>query len=155
MPVTEPTDQPPSTSPEAQQSSPLHNTKWKRKRSQTHKDEKQGEKRKLQARSTSNQKDLAIFSANVGTLSKAEWHALLRVKSHPPPDVIVLTEMIIEFTHTPDSVEESGWKMYLLPGPNKEGKEFDKCTGGVASYMKVGDFKIGIEVLIHNDSHHR
>ena len=153
MPVTEPTDQPPSAIVEAQQSSPSRNLKWKGKRSQTHKHEKQGEKKKLQSRSTPNVKNMVIFSANICTLSKAKWQALLRVQTHPPPDAIVLTELNIDFTHTPDYVEETGWKMYLLPGPNKKGKHTDKCTGGVALFIRTGDFKVETEVLMSNESH--
>ena len=127
---------------------------WKRKRSQSQIDAKQGKKRmggpKSQASTT---KEFVIYSCNICGFNKKKFAALMDYTSHAPPDAMVLTETNLSFTHTPDYVEEAGWKMYTVCGPSKTGSRADTNSGGVSLLVRTGSVKVKTDTLMRNDSH--
>ena len=129
-------------------------TGLKKKRSRSQRNETRGKKHvrgpKSQMPTT---KEFVIYSCNICGFNKKKFAALIDYTRQAPPDAMVLTETNLSFTHTPDYVEEAGWKIYTVCGPSKSGRRTDTNTGGVSLLVRTGSVKVKTDILMSNESH--
>jgi len=118
------------------------------KQSRSQNDEKPGKKHRGGPKSqASTTKEFVIYSCNICGFNKKKFAALMDYTRQAPPDAMVLTETNLSFTHTPDYVEEAGWKMYTVCGPSKTGSRADTNSGGVSLLVRTGSVKVKTDIF--------
>ena len=76
---------------------------WKRKRSQTERNDKRGNKLADRKKSLPQTiKEFVIYSCNICGFNKEKFETLMEYTRPAPPDAIVLVKTNLSFTYTPD-----------------------------------------------------
>ena len=94
------------------------------------------------------------LTVNIDGLDSGKWEQITKMPVFPQLDIIILTEHHLSAKFRPAYIVESGWDIFMVAGPPKQGHLRHTDRGGVAIVWKSSaNWEVKQEILSDHTSH--